>query len=322
MLLDLQESVKDKTAFCKLDDYHEICLYFLKFLETVNPTRIISPSHNNYICYLYSKEFKNRLTRPINTELFIETSTAFGKSFDNFIEFCEDLKTEEKSIVENVKWKGYITSREIDKVIYTIQQSIGSIGDSFDNPNQSRKRVGQLFEDLVRLVINRIGIKCESRTVSIPIPGHEKHVMRYNLDLVFSRNAAFVASETRFIHPSEIVGSVKTTSKDRLDKIFLDKYLLSKFINRQIPVIAIFLHDVQSVRKFSRGKSIFRVGSTFKTNHFLGYTIALNRLDGVYYVDPNPKMELDEDLKSEIDNFQTFLTKDIWNLLDFDFDSC
>ena len=32
-----------------------------------------------------------------------------------------------------------------------------------------------------------------------------------------------------------------------------------------------------------KGQSNFGIASTFKSNHFLGYTIALNRLDGVYY---------------------------------------
>lgn len=76
-------------------------------------------------------------------------------------------------------------------------------------------------------------------------------------------------------------------------------------------MIAIFLHDVQRAR---RGNSIFGVASTFKTNHFLGYTVALNRMDGVYYVDPRPEMATNPRLRDEIDNFQNFLTHAIWQL--------
>jgi hypothetical protein len=50
----------------------------------------------------------------------------------------------------------------------------------------------------------------------------------------------------------------------------------------------------------------------FKTNHFLGYTVALNKLDGVYYVDPRPEMTINEKLKEQIRDFQTFLTRDLW----------
>jgi hypothetical protein len=76
-------------------------------------------------------------------------------------------------------------------------------------------------------------------------------------------------------------------------------------------VAAIFLHDVQRAR---RASSIFGINSTFKTNHFLGYTVALNRLNGVYYVDPRPEMFSDPRLSNEIDNFQNFIAHDIWQL--------
>jgi len=177
---------------------YKICFNFIELLETTNPTHIISPSHNNFICFQYSKKYSNKFTRPLNTDLFIENSTAFEESFSNFIEFCEDIKTEKVSIVDNVKWKEYLALKELLKIIYTLQQSIGSIGDSFDNPNQSRNRVGQLFENLVKLIIRKVGITCESRVVKIPIPGHEDYTMKYDLDLVFSRNAAVIASETRY----------------------------------------------------------------------------------------------------------------------------
>ena len=136
-------------------------------------------------------------------------------------------------------------------------------------------------------------------------------IAKVGLDLVFSRNKAIIASETKFIHPSEIVGSVKTTSKDRIDKVFLDKYLLTKLLGRNIPVIAIFLHDVQRAK---RGESIFGINSTFKSNHFLGYTVALNKLDGVYYVDPRPEMLVNDRLREQIHDFQQFLIQDLWKL--------
>ncbi|MBX3057370.1 MAG: hypothetical protein KF770_12955, partial [Anaerolineae bacterium] len=191
------------------------------------------------------------------------------------------------------------------------QQSIGSIGDSFGNPNQSRKRIGQLFETLIKLIIQEVGLECEPRTIKIPIPGYPGQVMPYELDLVFSRNKALVTAESGFIDLTEIVGSVKTTSKDRIDKIFLDKFLLTKLLGREVPVVAIFLHDVQRAVK---GKSIFGVNSTFKSNHFLGYTVALNSLDGVYYVDPRPEMIANQRLQEQIADFQTFLVQDLWRL--------
>ncbi len=310
-LLDLQASVQDKSAFNTLIDYSRLADAFLEYIAKTQPTRIVSPTHTNYIFYQYGEEHGYRLTRPLNTDLFIEQSRMFRNSFERFVSFLQDLRKYQGSILEQQNHKKFIEAGEVNKVVYTIQQSIGSIGDSFDNPNQTRKRVGQLFETLIRLLIQEVGLECEPRTINIPIPGYPGYEMSYQLDLVFSHNKAIVAAETKFIDVTEIVGSVKTTSKDRIDKVFLDKYLLTKLLGRDVPVIAIFLHDVQRAK---RGESIFGVNSTFKSDHFLGYTVALNRLDGVYYVDPRPEMVANERLSEQIRDFQTFLVRDLWRL--------
>jgi hypothetical protein len=310
-LADLQASVKDVSAFGRLEHYFKLCYAFLTLIEKTQPTRIISPTHHNYVFYQYDKAYGHRITRPLNTNLFLELTDGFKVAFERFTTFLADLKKLQEPVVDQDVKRGYLDSNEINKVVYTIQQSIGSIGDSFDNPNQSRKRVGQLFENLIKLIIQEVGLECEPRRVTVPIPGYPGYEMSYDLDLVFSRDKAIVASETELIHPTEVVGSVKTTSKDRIDKVFLDKYLLTQLLGREVRVIAIFLHDVQRAR---RGHSIFGINSTFKSNHFLGYTVALNRLDGVYYVDPRPEMITDERLGAEISDFQHFLTHDLWIL--------
>lgn len=308
-LMDLQESMRDTNAFDKLEDYHTLCHEFLAYVKNAELTRIVSPTHSNYIFFQYSKTYKHNITRPINSDLFISSPADFSSAYERFTAFLQDLKKHQGEILQVRGVQQYLASNEINKVIYTMQQSAGSIGDSFSNPNQSRKRTGQLFEVLIQLIIKEAGVNCEPRTINIPIPDYPGHNMSYELDLVFSRGAAILASETKFLHPSEVVGSVKTTSKDRIDKVFLDKFLLSKLLGRDIPVVAIFLHDVQ---RANTGNSIFGINSTFKSNHFLGYTAALNRLDGVYYVDPRPEMESNDELKKEIHGFQQFLVSDIW----------
>lgn len=300
-LFDLQASVQDKSAFNILADYLQLCEAFLGFVKRTQPTRIVSPTHNNYIFYQYDEKYGYRVTRPLNIDLFIESVDDFKVAFERFILFLDDLKKHQETVIDRANLRKYIETGEINKVVYTVQQSAGSIGDSLDNPNQSRKRIGQLFETLVKLIIQRLGLECEPRTINIPIPGYPGYEMSYELDLVFSHNKAIVAAETKFIDIAEIVGSVKTTSKDRIDKVFLDKYLLTKLLGRDVPVIAIFLHDVQRAKK---GRSIFGVNSTFKSNHFLGYTVALNRLDGVYYVDPRPEMVTNERLREQIGDFR------------------
>ncbi len=308
---DLQASVQDRLAFGTLDDYFRITSAFLGFLKRTRPTRIVSPSHPNYVFYQYGEDHSHKITRPLNAHLLIESATGFKSAYERFTAFLSDLKRYGQVVSERKSRQAYLASQEINRIIYTVQQAIGCIGDSFDNPNQSHKRVGQLFETLVRLTIQEVGLTCEPRTINIPIPDNPGYEMSYELDLVFSRNKAILTSETHFIHPAEVVGSVKTTSKDRIDKIFLDKYLLTKLLGRDISVVAIFLHDVQ---RAVRGNSIFGINSTFKSNHFLGYTVALNRLDGVYYVDPRPEMLVNQRLREQIRDFQTFLVKDLWRL--------
>lgn len=331
-LADLQESVLDKSAFKTLAEYRHLCLTYVDFLARTQPTRIISPSHSNYIFYQYSADYGNKITRPLNTDLFLESTEQLGHAFDRFIEFLADLKEHQQKAVSLPNWRDYTDTQEINQVIYTIQQALGCVADSFENSNQARKRVGTLFETLIKIIIREVGLVCEPRTIKLPIPDHPGYTMPYELDLVLSRNSAVLASESEagllaepieepdeptpasevsYIAQNEIVGSVKTTSKDRIDKIFLDKYLLTKLLGRDIPVIAIFLNDVQRARK---GSSVFGIASTFKRNHFLGYTIALNKLDGVYYVDPRPDMVEDKQLREQIKDFQRFLTHDLWTL--------
>ncbi len=308
---DLQESVRDRTAFKKLDDYQVIGSAFLALLQAERPTRIVSPTQPNYVFYQYDQAYGHKITRPLNADLFNESAAGFKQDFDRFVEFLGDLRRLHKAASDQTGSREYLESNAINRMIYTLQQTVGCISDSFDDANQSRKRAGQLFENLIKLVIQAAGVECEPRKICIPIPDNPGYEMSYELDLVFSRRKAILTSETKFIHPSEVIGSVKTTSKDRIDKVFLDKYLLTKLLGRDIPVVAVFLHDVQRAR---RGNSIFGINTTFKSNHFLGYTVALNRLDGVYYVDPRPEMLVNQRLREQIFDFQQFLTRDLWVL--------
>lgn len=310
-LLDLQASVQDITAFGQLEDYYTISHAFLNLIATTQPTRIISPNDPRYIFFQYDDTYGHKITRPLNSNLFMEAPDDFQPAFTRFVSLLADVKKYGREATNKPTVQQYLKTNEINKIVYTAQQSIGSIGDSFDNPNRSRKRIGQLFENLIKLIIKEIGFTCESRTITVPIPGFPDHTMSYELDLVFSKDGAIITSESELVHPDEIIGSVKTTSKDRIDKIFLDKFLLTKLLGQEVKVVAIFLHDVQRAR---RARSIFGINSTFKTNHFLGYTVALTRMNGVYYVDPRPEMVSDPRLNREIADFQHFIAHDIWQL--------
>lgn len=310
-LENLQTTVLDKTGFISIDQYAHFFLEFLKFLQKNKLTRVISPSQKNYIFYQFSSKYNNKITRPINSDLFIENIREFKSLFRVFMKALNKMKIKQDKIKEDKSLAKIKDKKVISRVIYSMQQGVGCVGDSFDNPNTCRKRIGQIFERLIQLIIKSVGLECSPRTINIPIPNREGYKMSYELDIVFSRKKAILTSESHFIHESEIVGSIKTTSKDRIDKIFLDKFMLQKLIGRDIPVIAVFLHDVQ---RAVRGNNIFGINSTFKRNHFLGYTVALNKLDGVYYIDPRPEMRTDKLLREQIYGFQKLLFEDLWSL--------
>ena len=263
------------------------------FINTAKPTEIKSPA---------------RLTRGYS----LESSDELSAAFDRFIQFLGDLKKHKQAAADSKGRKRYLESNEINRVVYTLQQSVGCVGDSFENENQSRKRIGQLFESLVKLVIKEIGVTCEPRVINHSDSGISR-LAKCPTNWIWCFRATKPSSPPKrsISITSEVVGSVKTTSKDRIDKIFLDKFLLTKLLGRAIPVVAIFLHDVQRAK---RGESIFGINSTFKTNHFLGYTVALNKLDGVYYVDPRPEMLTNKRLREQIRDFQSFLVRDLWLL--------
>lgn len=307
---ELRQRVVGDAGLRSSPDFADLVEAFLRILPEMSTARIVSPTDHTYIFFQFGASQGFKITRPLNSSLFIESPDTFRIAFKRFMTFLAGLRSTGPGYSQTSN--AYIVSREIDRVVYTIQQSIGCIGDSFESANQARKRVGQLFEALVALTIREVGLVCESRVVQVPIPGFPGYRMPYQLDLVISRKGAIITAEHSLIHSTEVVGSVKTTSKDRIDKVFLDKYLLTKLLGRDVPVIAIFLHDVQRAKKQG---SEFGINSTFKSNHFLGYTVALTRLDGVYYVDPRPEMARNDRLREQIRDFQQLLTTDLWNLL-------
>ncbi|MDR1383031.1 MAG: hypothetical protein LBJ67_04165 [Planctomycetaceae bacterium] len=126
----------------------------------------------------------------------------------------------------------------LNNSVYTIQQSIGAALDGLPigKSNIARKLNGDLFEHFIRLVIQETGIDCQSNTIQIPIivDGKTDFFMKYQHDLIIKKDDEIA-----------IIGSIKTSSKDRIDKIFIDKFLYSKLTEKTTPHIAIFFHDVQ-----------------------------------------------------------------------------
>ena len=164
---------------------------------------------------------------------------------------------------------------------------------------------GDLFERLIRLLIAYLNIDCVSGTIQVPIRDDNGVILfntTYQHDLLISQD-----------NELKIIGSVKTSSKDRIDKIFVDKFLYNKLTSTDLPHIAIFLNDVQ--RKKTKHQNRYGINATFLPGHFKAYTIKLNPLDGVYYCDIRPNMMRDTLLSRHIQTIDNFFDRDIWNLL-------
>lgn len=291
-LKHLLEKATNKDSFLSIDDYANFCSEYLEFIKHNLQAVIVSRNETHYRFFQYKKDGTYNVTRPINNNLMLplEDFTNARKAFGY--------------ILSNIHDNGINTQENRDFVnnfIYTCQQSIGATLDALPatRSNTARKINGDLFERLIRLVINKIGIQATQGTISVPVVVNGDIVcyMSYQHDLIIKIDEV-----------TKAVGSVKTSSKDRLDKIFIDKFLYNRLTDSDTPHFAIFLNDVQ--RKGKEGK--YGINSTFLPGHFRGYTIKLSPLNGVYYFDIRPNMKVDEFLINHIKTFDHFLFADVW----------
>ncbi|TKB95555.1 hypothetical protein [Pedobacter cryophilus] len=287
----------DKNNFQNLQGYIDFAQHYLDFVSEHLQAVIISQNENYYNFYQYDKQGNFQITRPINSNLMYKTDT-FSVANKKFIEMLINMR--------DVKPTLEIERQILNNATYTIQQSIGGALDAIEGgkSNFARKINGDLFENLIRLIINETGIKAKAGIVKVPviIDNIEEFKMNYQHDLIIEN-----------LDEIKLIGSIKTSSKDRIDKIFIDKFLYNKLTEKDTPHIAIFLHDVQ--RKNARKENEYGVSGTFLPGHFKGYTIKLNPLDGVYYCDIRPSMKTEKILKDHIKTFDNLLIDDIWKFL-------
>lgn len=290
-LAQLVEWAKDKSRFQTTEDYSKFCEEYLSFILDGLQAVIVSQNENQYRFLQYREDGNFNISRPINSNLMIPINAfkAAADEFDYTIRHIREIKKD-------------VQHRElINKYVYTCQQAIGATLDALPSgeSNRARKINGDLFERYIRLILRRIGISVHDGIVSVPVivDGIEQFMMSYQHDLIVE-----VDDEVKAI------GSVKTSSKDRIDKIFIDKFLYNHLTNVSTPHFAVFLNDVQRKGR----EPNFGINSTFLTGHFKGYTVKLNPLDGVYYCDLRPNMVYDDLLYSQIHSLDSLLVEDIW----------
>lgn len=287
----------DKKNFTTLQGYIDFAQEYIDFTAEHLQAVIVSQNENHYNFYQYDKQGNFQITRPINSNLMYNADT-FGVAGKAFSEMLASLK--------DVKPKQEVKRQILNNVTYTLQQSIGATLDAIEGgkSNYARKLNGDLFENLIRLILTETGLPAKAGVVQVPvvIDGEVEFKMNYQHDLIIEN-----ADEIK------LIGSIKTSSKDRIDKIFIDKFLYNKLTEKPTPHIAIFLHDVQ--RKNTKKENEYGISGTFLPGHFKGYTVKLNPLDGVYYCDIRPNMKTEKILKDHIKTFDKLLIDDIWKFL-------
>ena len=287
----------DKSNFTDLKAYIKFCDEYLNYISDNLQAIIVSQNENHYCFYQYKKEGNFQITRPINSKLMIVANN-FSIISMEFLKILKNIRTidKEDDSIRDI----------INNATYTIQQAVGAALDGLPvgQSNTARKLNGDLFEKFIKLIISEMGIKCKSGTIQVPVivDGEPVFNMSYQHDLIIEKD-----------NEISIIGSIKTSSKDRLDKIFIDKFLYNKLTEKDTPHIAIFLNDVQ--RKKGRKENEYGINSTFLPGHFKGYTVKLNPLDGVYYCDIRPNMRTADILKDHIKTFDNLLIEDIWRFL-------
>lgn len=299
MITTALNTVTDKNNFLSLNDYVSFATNFLEYLESNKQAIIVSQNEPTYNFFQYDQSASYQITRPFNSKI-LYNSQELKDTMPRFLEIIDQVRKYREG--------ANISDREvINKTIYTIQQSIGFSLDALPQgkSNNARKLNGDYFERLILLLIHSIGLNAEGGTLKVPVidNGKELFKMKYQQDLILRDAEGEI----------NLIGSVKTTSKDRITKIFTDKFLYSKLTETDVPHIAIFLHDVQ--RANSKQEQKYKISSTFLTNHFKGLTVKLNSLDGVYYFDPRPNMKNDLFLSSRIQTFDHLLCEDVWELI-------
>lgn len=239
-----------------------------------------------------------KFLRPINRKLFIQEKNVFNDYFQRLI-----------LIFENIRNKKNVTEEDkiiIDRVIYTIQQSIGIGLDLMVNQNSARKHVGNRFEELIRVIFTEISVSNKRTVLKIPYETDEgQKIYKCENDLIISPFEN-VESTNKHLDENEIVVSIKTTSKDRMGKMFIDKILLERFVKHPQKVIGIFLNDVQR-------KEDNNISFTLVSGLFMVYTKFLTTLEGIYYLDPPPNA-LKLPYSNHMKRFSDLITEDLEKL--------
>jgi hypothetical protein len=280
-----------------IEDFYDIAIRLLSHFPNVLSS---FEDKGDYRIYTSDIAGTKKITRPINKTLFITEPDSFKNAFNKLKEVLDRIKHKETkySVADN---------EIIDKTFYTIQQAIGVGLDLLVEQNSARKHVGNRLEELIKVVFNEIGIANKKMVLQIPYETDDgTKIYKCENDLILSPFDK-VKSSSSSLDINEIVVSVKTTSKDRMGKMFIDKILLERFVNHEQKVIGIFLNDVQRKRDNN-------ISFTLVSGLFMVYSKFLTKLEGIYYFDLPPTAKK-APYSNYMKSFSELITKDIAILL-------
>ena len=328
-MLSLEQDLQQKKV--SLTDFELVVIRVLSHLPNVISG---SEEKSGYSLYFANSAGTQKFVRPINQRLFIMDIAEFRAKMNEFNLILVKIKNREKNYTE-------VEKDLIDSILYTIQQAMGAGFDLLVDPNSARKHVGNRFEELIKAVFTAIGVPnkkviikipydteqgkkdytCENDLILSPYPNlpsdnqtdeivldlNETNTENTSLEeeVILSPEANDAAE--KYINEKEIIVSVKTTSKDRMGKMFMDKILLEKFVKHELKVIGIFLNDVQR-------KGTNNISYTLVSGLFMVYNQFITQLNGVYYLDPPPNAAK-EPFNKHIKKFSLLITEDIDDLL-------
>lgn len=262
----------------------------LKMLEQddeIEERNSTSQVYSKYKFFYREMTPREIISRPVNTELFIEDKNDFKAKLGKFLDILGNSR----------KGEGTQDERKlVNSVAYTLGVGFGVGADFVMGPNEARKNVGERFGDIISIIFESMGVEFSSEA---------RPYGKSRIDLVLTPHSV-VKSKGEYVDDDELMCSIKTTSKDRFKHIFSDKEDLESVTGKEITWIALFLYDVQR-----SGKS--GVAKTFVPGRFLNKHSACP-LTSVYYIDP-PRDYQDQKFDGKIKKFDKLVFDDLWKLL-------
>lgn len=242
--------------------------------------------------------------RPLNVALLIEDPNDYLEAFEKLEQLADEL-AKDPSAIDDRRKEALRSERLIARCLYTTLQSQAFAMDCLLATNSARKNFGMRFEEFIEHLLASLGIGCKPITFGLSYQADNGRAARFSnqVDLVIAEG--LVNSTPVRLEPNEVVVSLKTSSKDRFAKIFLDQEMLAFVTGRPVKVIAMFHNDVQRA-------GTTNTSWTFVAGNFAAYVQRFGPLTGVYYIDPPPHIERppwDKYLRT----FDDLLLDDLWS---------